>query len=299
MRQLLALMLISVVIGLISACGASATATPLPTATPIPPTATPVPPEPNAVSYNAVNYAFAGPATLPSGLTEITLTNQGDELHHQQLIKLPEGMGPGDFLAGLEELLEAPEPPPGLEFAGGVSVLSPGASSTTTIDLAAGSYMMLCFLPNAEGIPHVALGMFLPLTVTPSTAPAAQEPEPSLTMGMVDFGFELSGPISAGPQVIEVTNDGNQLHEFITVRLDPGTTGEEFLQALGAFIEGTATGPLPGEALGGLQAVGPGGRGYFNINFTPGDYLVFCPIDDAETGAPHFALGMLHQFTIQ
>ena len=44
----------------------------------------------------------------------------------------------------------------------------------------------------------MALGMFLPLTVTTSTGPAAAEPEPTLTMGMVDFGFELSAPIAAG-----------------------------------------------------------------------------------------------------
>ena len=168
-----------------------------------------------------------------------------------------------------------------------------------TIDLDSGTYMMICFLPNAEGLPHFALGMALPITVTESTGPVAQEPEPSMTMGMVDFGFELSGPITAGPQIIEVTNAGGQLHEFIIARLDPGVTGQEFLEALGAFIEGTSTEPLPGEALGGFQAIDPGTRAFFEIDFTPGEYLLFCPVDDEETGAPHFALGMLHEFTIQ
>ena len=287
------MMLISVVMALTAACGASATATP------VPPTATLIPPEPNAVSYNAVDYEFAGPATLPSGLTEITLTNAGTELHHQQLIKLPEGMTPADFFAALEELEEGGEEPPGLEFRGGNSVLGPGSNSTTTLDLDSGNYVMICFLPNPEGVPHFALGMALPLTVTPSTGPPAAEPEPTLTMGMVDFGFDLSGPITGGPQVIEVTNVGAELHEFIVARLNPGTTGEEFLGALGGFIEGTSTEPLPGEALGGVQAIDPGGKAFFSANFTPGDYLVFCPIDDEQGGPPHFVLGMLHEFTIQ
>ena len=93
MRRLLELMLFSVVISLIVACGDS-------------------PPEPNPVAYSAVNYAFAGPATLPSGLTEITLTNAGTELHHQQLMKLPVGWSPAGFMAALEELDEDAPPPP-------------------------------------------------------------------------------------------------------------------------------------------------------------------------------------------
>ncbi|PKB71487.1 MAG: hypothetical protein BZY87_05435 [SAR202 cluster bacterium Io17-Chloro-G6] len=128
--------------------------------------------------------------------------------------------------------------------------------------------------------------MALPISVTESTGPAAAEPEPTLTMGMVDFGFELSGPITAGPQVIEVTNAGAELHEFIVARLNPGTTGEEFLGALGGFIEGTSTEPPPGDALGGVQAMDPGGRAFFSANFAPGAYLVFCPIDDEMGGHP-------------
>ena len=220
-------------------------------------------------------------------------------LHHQQMIKLPEGMTAAGFFAALEVMEDGGEEPEGLELRGGNSVLSPGANSTTTLDLESGNYVMLCFLPNPEGVPHFALGMALPISVTESTGPAAAEPEPTLTMGMVDFGFELSGPITGGPQVIEVTNAGGELHEFIVTRLNPGTTGEEFLDALGGFIEGTSTEPLPGEALGGVQAMDPGGRAFFSVNFAPGEYLVFCPIDDEMGGPPHFMLGMLHEFTIQ
>ena len=130
-----------------AACGDSATSTSVP------------PPEPNAMAYNAVNYAFAGPATLHSGLTEITLTNQGAELHHQQLIKLPEGMTTGDFFTLFEQLPPGSPNPPGIESASGVGVIAPGGSGTAKLDLDPGNYMVLCFVPNAEGMPHVALGM--------------------------------------------------------------------------------------------------------------------------------------------
>ena len=135
---------------------------------PVPPTATPIPPEPNAVSYNAVNYAFAGPPTLPSGLTEITLTNVSDKLHMQQLIKLPDDMTIGDFMTVLAESAPEDPPPPGLESVGGVSVIAPEISATSSIDLEAGSYIMICFVADPKGVPHFALGMVLPLTVTPA-----------------------------------------------------------------------------------------------------------------------------------
>ncbi len=292
MRQLLVLILISVVMGLVAACGASATPTP----TLVPPTATPVPPpEPNAVAYSAVNYAFAGPATLPSGLTEITLTNVSDELHMQQLIKLPDDMTIGDFMTVLAESAPEDPPPPGIESAGGVSVIGPEISATTIIDLEAGNYIMICFVADPEGVPHFALGMLLPLTVTPATGPAAQEPESTISVDMVDFGFDLSSPITAGPQVIEANNLGSQEHEFFFVKLAPGATIDEALEAL----EFGGADPPPGVALGGLQAVGPGRGGFVTIDFAPGEYAMVCAIPDVDTGAPHFALGMLHQFTIQ
>ena len=270
-----------VVGGLLAACGDSATSTP-------------AAPPPNAVAYSAIDYAFAGPATLPSGLTEITLTNQGTELHHQQIIKLPEGMTTGDFFALLEQLPPDAPTPPGIELTGGVAFVDPGVSGKATLDLAVGNYMMLCFVPNAEGIPHAALGMALPITVTQSTEPAAAEPEATVSMSMLEFAFDLSAPITGGPQVIEATNVGAQEHEFIVVQLQTGATIEEFLEAVES-----PTGPPPGQFLGGLQAVSPGGRGFITLDLAPGRYTLVCGIPDEATGAPHFALGMLHQFTIQ
>ncbi len=268
-----------------AACGGSATSTPPP------PTSSPdsgfgLPAEPNAI--------FLTPSITP-------LTNQGTELHHQQLIKLPEGMTTGDFMAVLAELPPDAPPPPGVEMAGGVSVIAPGVTGTTTLDLMAGNYMMVCFVPNAEGIPHVALGMALPITVTGSEfhptprSLAAKPPEPTVSMDMVEFGFELSGTITSGPQVIQANNTGAQDHEFLVVQLEPGATVEVFLEA----VETGGPEPPPGRPLGGLQAISPGGQGFVTIDFAPGNYALVCGLPDGATGAPHFALGMLHQFTVQ
>jgi len=49
-------------------------------------------------------------------MTEMVLTNTGRELHHQQLLTIPESMATEDLIAGLLSG-EAGPPPPGIEAA--------------------------------------------------------------------------------------------------------------------------------------------------------------------------------------
>lgn len=59
------------------------------------------------------------------------------------------------------------EPPPGFDAVsvGGVQGILPGASQIATLDLERGSYVLICGIPNAEGVPHAFLGMASPLSV--------------------------------------------------------------------------------------------------------------------------------------
>ncbi|MDP6550089.1 MAG: hypothetical protein QF659_08460 [Dehalococcoidia bacterium] len=151
----------------LAACGEAATPTPVP--------------QINDVSFGAIDFGYTGPSSIPAGMTRITLANEGKELHHQQLIKLPEGTSSEDLLAAFAAGPGAP-PPPGIEFAGGVSALAPGGSGTVIMNLEPGSYAMVCLIPTGEGVPHFALGMATPLTVTVATSPLAAEPDSALTI---------------------------------------------------------------------------------------------------------------------
>tara|TARA_B100000315_G_scaffold212017_1_gene209144 strand:+ start:2449 stop:3285 length:837 start_codon:yes stop_codon:yes gene_type:complete len=275
----------------LAACGDAATATPRPTSTPLP-TPTPVP-QINEVSFAAIDFGYTGPSSIPAGMTRMSLTNEGQELHHQQLIKLPEGTSSEDLMAAFAQGPGAP-PPPGIESAGGVSVLAPGGSGTATLNLQPGNYVMICFVPNGEGVPHFALGMATPLTVTEATGPLAAEPDSDLTVDMFDFGFKLSEPITAGTHTIEVTNSGPQDHEAFLVQLAPGATALDFMAA---FAPG-AEGPPPGLPLGGFQSIANGGGGFFTANYAPGNYALVCFVEDVATGAPHAVLGMIEEFTV-
>ncbi len=279
MRRLIFLPLALILLTVLAACGGD----------------TETAPQVNQVSYTAGDYQFFGPQFLPSGTTTLTLVNEGMELHHQQLITLPEGMTVEDLIAGMMSGEGGP-PPPGVVAAGGVSALNPGLSGSVTQNLTPGNYAMVCFVPNAEGIPHFALGMVKAITVIEAEGPLAAAPETDLSIDMVDFGFGLSGPISSGPKEIEVVNKGEQEHEAFLVGLAPGATIQDFL---GAFEPGAPPGPPPGRGLGGFQSIGSGGGGSFSVDLGPGDYAFVCFVEDPNTGAPHFALGMLHEFTVQ
>ena len=79
------------------------------------------------------------------------------------------------------------------------------------------------------------------------------------------------------------------------IRLNPAASVEEFL---GAFEPGAPPGPPPGQGRSGFQALKSGGKDD-TTDFTPGNYALVCFVEEPNTGAPHFALGMIHEFTVQ
>ncbi len=79
----------------LAACGEGATPTPQPTPTPVP--------QINRVSFSAFDFGFNGPESIPAGMTTFSFANEGQDLHHLQLVKLAEGMTAEDLLAGLQK----------------------------------------------------------------------------------------------------------------------------------------------------------------------------------------------------
>lgn len=115
------------------------------------------------------DFAFTGvPATLSEGTTTLKVTNQGQEPHEMTVLRL-EGINAQQAL----EILtappggEAPSGPPPFKDAGGFQAIMPGQSGWATLDLQAGEYIVLCFVPSPanEFAPHLALGMITSITV--------------------------------------------------------------------------------------------------------------------------------------
>jgi hypothetical protein len=245
------------------------------------------------VRFVAHDYGYAGPDRIPAGMTTVEIVNQGQDLHHVQLVKLAAGKTAVDFVAAMKA--DPGHWPGWVSFVGGPNGVVPGSRATATMKLEAGHYLALCIIPDKQGVPHVMLGMEKSFTVVPVGTVASAEPAADLAITQRDFHFDLSKPVTAGTHTIQVTNGGSQPHEAIVVKLEPGATVKDFVAA----FEPGASGPPPGRPIGGIVGLDRGGRGYFTATFDPGHYAVLCFFPDQTTGREHFAQGMIAEFTVR
>lgn len=247
-------------------------------------TAAAAPAAPNLVHVTATEYAFQAPDTLPSGVTTFHLMNNGKEAHHLVLLRIPiEDFKKAD--------LSAP-PPPDLVVMGGPNAAPPSGTAEATLDLAPGSYTMVCFIPAADGKMHVMKGMARGLTVTQGTSTAAM-PAADITVTLKDYAFDMSAPMTAGRHVIRIENAGPQTHEMVFVKLEAGKT----VQQMAAWLE-KPQGPPPGSLLSGAAPMTMGMSNVVTVDLVPGDYGMICFVMDTKDGKPHIAHGMIHQFTV-
>lgn len=263
------------------------------------------------VSYDASEYKFDGPGSFAGGLTQVTLNNKGTMTHHGMFLLLNENKTIADLGAaaaknGIGGLLSV------ATSVGGPASIDPGLSSTVVLDFKAGNYVLVCVIPDADGVPHMAKGMALPITVT--DAPATQPPAPTadVSVELADFKFvNLPASLKAGKQTWEVTNKGAQLHELAIVKLAEGFTYEQLLGALSASpatpmagMESTPTaspapaGPPPFTDVAGFAPVSPGNGGWALLDLEAGNYAALCFVPDVKTGQPHFMLGMAMALTV-
>ena len=249
------------------------------------PGATTAPPA-NVVTFIARDFGFEGPAQIPAGVTTFRLDNQGKELHHLVIARIDGGRTYDSLLAAMRK----PGPPPAwMHLVGGPNAGMPGASSNATIDVGEGHYAILCFIPSADGVPHMAKGMVSPLEVTAASGPAARTVPADVTITLNDYAFDLSSPLAPGNHVIRVKNSGQQDHEVVVARFAPGKTVKD----VEAWEKSGYKGPPPIEPLGGMAPMMANTTGEFSIDLTPGDYALICFVPDAKDGKAHLMHGMI------
>lgn len=123
-------------------------------------------------SVTATEYAFAGvESSYSAGAVQITLSNEGKEQHEFVAFKKKDGV-----TESFDEIFDLPEEEAEqkVDFAGATEA-SPGEEGSTVLDLQAGEYVAVCFIPvgatpeaaeqaetsgkELEGPPHFTQGM--------------------------------------------------------------------------------------------------------------------------------------------
>ncbi len=269
------------------------------------------------VDYVARDYAFVGPAEIPSGWVTIRMANEGLEHHFVFLTLLPEGKTMEDYVSGvgaafdsawhqlqsgavdkagagamLGELL--PEWYAAAASMGGPGLVAPGKVGQATMRLQPGNYVMECYVKTADGVFHIALGMAMPLTVTAEDS-GASPPTPDLEITLFNYVIEVQGTPAAGQQTVAVHFDehpqyglGNDVH---VVRLDEGTDLDEVVQWMDWMNVDGLRAPSPATFVGGIHEMPAGYTAFFTVDLEPGRYAWI-----AESGA---ALGMVEEFTVE
>jgi len=117
-------------------------------------------------SVTTADFNFLGDvSSLPAKKTTLEVKNGGPQPHELTVIKLNNGI----TVDQIKQLLNSDTPPPGpppIDDAGGLGALQANQTGYVDLDLKAGQYAFVCFVPDAAtGKPHAALGMIKAIEV--------------------------------------------------------------------------------------------------------------------------------------
>ena len=246
---------------------------------------------PQEVTFTATEFAFTGPDSIAPGMTKIEFVNNGQQPHHMILARINDG----HTLQELHEFMAAnPHAAPDfVTFYGAANVVSNGGRTGSTVDLPAGEYVAVCFIPDpADGKAHIEKGMMRALIVR-GERHEAPAPVAVAQIRFSDFTFALPS-MTPGTHTFHMVNDGPQPHEAQLIRLNDGVTMEQYMAAMAPG----ATAPPPGTDLGGSGAISQGIENWWTVTLEPGNYIVVCFVPDPADGAPHAMKGMVQQFAV-
>jgi hypothetical protein len=257
-------------------------------------------------------YRFELPAEVPGGVVTMSFENRGELRHEAGIVAA--GATPMDqVLADLAPVLQGRGTPipDYLTFYGGVGETGPGTTSTSTLALPDGTYVMFCSLTDIDSVdalprpgpqlpPHYSTGMARPFTVRRAnvdTLPAGDG-----TVLATDYAFDLP-PLTAGRKTLLFRNAGAQMHVGAFLVFPEGVDAAGARQALDTVLAAPG-GPRPegvpepsDAAYAGPFA--PRAGGTFEIDLEHGrTYAVVCFLPDRAGGPPHAAKGMLSVFAV-
>lgn len=252
--------------------------------------------QPTQIDVTMTDFELDIPAEIPAGFVRVTATNDGAVEHHLILAKLKDGVTVDALLQTMATDQAAGEAM--IEYRGGPNGVAPGGSESAQLNLDAGDYIALCVIPDAEGVAHVAHGMFAPVTVTGEDAPAdLSAVDVEATISLTDYDFTMSDGFD-GKGLVLATVNAPQPHEVAVYRIGEGGSMEEFMKMLGRDPSITPEIAARYTLAGGLTPIASGTSAVIEFDLEPGDYVFICFVADATDSLPHFLHNMVKLVTI-
>lgn len=187
-------------------------------------------------------------------------------------------------------------------FYGGPGLTTGHRSSTSTVALDPGEYIVECYVKNDANDFHSYLGMIDHLSVTDEES-GGSEPESTLDLTLSNSGLDAADEVRPGRHVVGVEFQEQQLysnlvgHDIHLIRFDDETDAS----AVNGWMnwedptQFISDGTEPGTFVGGVTDILTGDLprdGYFHVNLTPGDYAWVAEVPDPASK------GLLSEFTV-
>jgi hypothetical protein len=263
---------------------------------------------PNEVSLTTAEYSFKAPDSIDAGWTTFRLSNRGEEIHYGHIVRLDSGKTVQELTDAYAEAIRSSGPRPAwVTRFGGPGGTAPGQSSNVTQHLEPGEYVWICPIEDDGGTPHFSKGEVQAFMVRAAGSNAADQspPEASAVIRLADYTFSFEAPLSSGRHKIRVENAGTEPHDVALLKLAPGTTLDHVRNLLNperarrTQREGEQEQPVMNlvSPAGGVAAIKPGMKVFFEANLTPGEYVLVCMVTSPD-GRSHIEHGMMKQFTI-
>jgi hypothetical protein len=257
----------------------------------------------NSLGVKAGEYTYQFKGHPKAGWTEIDFENAGVENHMMDVIALKPGVTAKQLkAAALSEDQSAFQKiaAPGADENGvpGVpDLLSPKQQTTTMTQLKAGHYGVLCFLPAPDGSPHVAHGMVKVFDVAKGKS-SLKPPTTALDATITDTAITFPTENIGRNFTVKVTNTGTTLHDFTLVKIEDGKTLDDVKAYYDAFFGGQKpAGEAPGELVGGVSGIAPGGTAYLIQTLPAGHYGYASTAGDAPND--DFSKGLKGEFDVK
>ncbi len=250
-----------------------------------------VPPQTLILTASATGISDGGITRLDPALTQVSFHNADTGEHALHLVRLDEGVTVSQF----EKALTSGDQAAAIRMAtlyGGVNSVPAARTWSMSIKLATGDYVLFDSGQQADGSPNFAHPGFIQNVRVAGDPASTAPPAANVQVDQVDFAFHMPAHLPEDA-TLQVTNSGAQPHEMDFLKLNPGVTPQDALQALAHRQQ------PPGQEIDVLTAFSPGLTAWVPLHLDPGTYLVISFFPDlAHGGIPQAAEGMVGSFTV-
>lgn len=237
----------------------------------------------------ANDFAYRGlPVHAPAGWLTLRMANTGRELHMFATASVPHGYTAASFEAAILK----GNVPGGLTEFGGPNAVAPGDTTSVSMFLPAGEYVVGCFVQSPDGKRHFDKGMMGSFDVV-AVADTGAPPRSDERITLSTYGIAMPGASpQPGMRTFLVRNTAKETHDLVILKVLPG---HSIAQALTWFTK-LPSGAPAAVPVGGTTGIHTGEQVLVPADLTPGQYVLVCWM--TTNHKYHFDLGMQHAFIV-